>query len=399
MKNAITYTLAFTCIIFLFSYTVSAQTETQKRMENYLELKKLGYKDKAIFEDLGNANFLLEDYETALFWYERLKEISKNKELSNTYNQRYHYAIQKNGVLFNTEQQENRDWLAMIKSDYEVKGKPTKNKQLASAYRAIDAQLKDLHMVNKSEMVSVEDQKNYKAPMAITPDGNTAYFSKEVQIKPLYGIFSKKQTISKIYRADKMDGEWTNIKQVAVCPKYASAKHPTISLDGTRLFFASDMPGSFGAYDIYVANINSNGTYGAAKNLGEKVNTKQNDVFPRMLGDNTLFFASEGRNGQGGLDVYMVEVDQKKIGLAVNLGSPINSTGDDFSIEFVNQKGMGYVISNRGKNKKTIQQVAFTYDTNEKELASNKRNYNILEILNDNSKVNYSSSVYEDDLE
>ena len=196
---------------------------------------------------------------------------------------------------------------------------------------------------------------------------------------------------------DKINGKWEDIKELKVCPKYSSALHPTVSADGKRLFFASDMPGTLGKFDIYVSNIQNNGTLGIAKNLGEKVNTKKNDLYPNVVGGNTLFFASEGREGHGGLDVYMVQVDQRKVGLAVNLGSPINSAKDDFSIRFKTKDRMGYVMSNRGKNKDNIHQVAFSYKNNRINRPVDKREYEILDFLNSDLKVDYSSSAFEDE--
>ena len=203
-----------------------------------------------------------------------------------------------------------------------------------------------------------DGENEYKAPIAFTRDGATAYFSKAVYVKPLKGIFSKKELVHKVYKADKIDGQWKNIQEVVLSPKHYSALHPTISKDGKRLFFASNMPGTFGEYDIYVSTIHTDGTFGVAKNLGKKVNTKKNDLYPNFVGSNTLVFASEGHNSQGGLDVFMTQVGQSNVSLAVNLGSKINSAEDDFSIYLMKENGVGYVMSNRGKENDSIQRVA-----------------------------------------
>ena len=170
--------------------------------------------------------------------------------------------------------------------------------------------------------------------------------------------------------------------------------HPAISDDGKRLFFASNMPGSFGKYDIYTADISNDGNVGRAKNLGTKVNTKKNDLYPSFVDGNTLVFASEGREGYGGLDLYMTQVDQKKVGWATNLGSPINSPKDDFSMYLMAEKGIGYVLSNRGTNKDKIQQVAFSYsnkNSSEKPIDSN-----LAVALNNKLRIDYTTSVFED---
>ena len=130
---------------------------------------------------------------------------------------------------------------------------------------------------------------------------------------------------------ENVNGTWKNAKKVSVAPKYASAKHPAVSADGKRLFFASNMRGSYGKYDIYVAEISSNGDAGVAKNLGPKVNTKEDELYPNLHNGTLLFFASAGRKGYGGLDLYATQVTRRNLTASVNLGSHINSKKDDYS--------------------------------------------------------------------
>ncbi len=422
MKNTLTYKVAFGCIMALMCLPLSAQNdktsakssqevyEANKRLDNYQELKNLGYQDREIFEDLGNANFLLENYETALFWYNKLKDISKNGILSDSYDERCQFALANLGQQVTFNRSQNKDWLSEIQTDYQINRNESKSRQgdaVATRFKALDmSQINEqflddqLALDNSFEPLDSdppETENGYKAPITVTADGNTAYFSKAIYVKPEYGIFSKKELVHKIYRAEKRNGQWMNIQEVALCPKNYSTLHPAISEDGSRLFFASDMPGTFGKYDIYVARVNKDGSLGIAKNLGQKVNTKKNDLYPTIVGSSALFFASEGRKGYGGLDVYMAEVGQKKVGLAVNLGNPINSAEDDFSISLITEKGMGYVMSNRGKTGGAIQQVAFSYPNKEQARILAKREYNILEVLNKDLKIDYTSSVFEDE--
>ncbi|MEQ8419296.1 MAG: cell envelope biogenesis protein OmpA, partial [Arenibacter algicola] len=252
-----------------------------------------------------------------------------------------------------------------------------------------------------SEMVAdIEDKEKskfaYNAPIAITEDGRTAYFSKAVYSKPLYGVFSKKELVHRIFKANKVNGEWQNIKEVALAPKHYSAIHPTVSPDGKRLFFASNMPGTFGKYDIYVADIQNDGSFSIAKNLGEKVNTDDNDLYPKIIGGSSLVFASEGRKGLGGLDVFMVQVDHRKVGTSVNLGADINSVEDDFSILLTGKNGMGFVMSNRGESKSHPQRVAFTYSKEKRDRVLEKKQFNILESIDDKAQIHYSNTVFEE---
>ncbi len=403
----------FTCL----SYSVSAQDihrnsnpdknrQTEKRMENYRTLAAMGYDDKAIFEDLGNANFLNEDYETALFWYEKLQEKSKHNTLSASYNKRYQHAKQQMLADNSTRDSNTKDWMSMIQSDYQVNGKQMASKATDNSsdkYRNLDFnRVYDIQFVEDqllsdvdvelSESDRSEVQNRYKAPIALTPDGNVAYFSKPQYIKPAYGVFSKKELVHKIYRAEKKNGQWKNAREVAVAPKHASVMHPALSEDGKRLFFASNMPGTFGAYDIYVSTVKPDGSLGVAKNLGKKVNTKKNDLYPNIIEGNALSFASEGHRGRGGLDVYMAQVGRANVSLAINLGNEINSDGDEFAVSLASKNGTGYVMSNRGNNKTDVQKVAFSYNDN----GNGQGDYDIMEAMN-NSQIDYTSSLFEDE--
>ena len=172
--------------------------------------------------------------------------------------------------------------------------------------------------------------------------------------------------------------------------------HPAISADGKRLFFASDMPGSYGKYDIYVADIGTDGSVGIAKNLGDKVNTRKNDMYPNLVGDNLLFFASDGRDGYGGLDLYAAQVGHRKVGLAVNIGTPFNSRQDDFALNLKAEKGVAYVMSNRGDLANEAQQLVFSYADQQKNSLAQNRKHNFLELLPIDAESGYSNNVYEE---
>lgn len=215
-------------------------------------------------------------------------------------------------------------------------------------------------MINETIDGGVSSTDGYVPSMSITNDGKTAYFSKATYQKPLYGVFSKKELVHEIYRAENINGKWTNITKLEVCPQHYSAKHPSVSEDGKRLFFASNMRGSYGKYDIYVADINADGSLGVSKNLGPKVNTKEDELYPSLYNGTLLFFASEGRDGFGGLDLYATQVVQNTLTTAVNLGDHINSTSDEYAIQLSPEKKMGFVVSNRGYNN-TISQYTVAY--------------------------------------
>lgn len=421
MKNTTTYKLLFVSIIYLscnsliaqnnnVTNSISSVTELQE-VNNYQKLKNLGYSQKEIFEDLGNANFLLKKYENAAYWYKKLLELQNGKKISSSYQKRYQFALEQSMGATSTVSN-NNDWLEQIKTDYQLKREFEEKKSNLTEveifrelfYRpnlrsqSLDYLVeyeRNKAFVSESKTSIHKDTENpYEEPIAIASNGRTAYFSKALYIKPAKGIFSKKELVHKIYKTDKINGQWKNVREVVLCPKNYSTKQPAISKDGKRLFFASNMPGTFGKYDIYAADISTDGNIGQAKNLGTKVNTRKNELYPSLVDGNTLVFASEGREGYGGLDLYMTQVDHKKVGWATNLGSPINSSKDEFSMHFMAEKGIGYVLSNRGTDKNEIQQVAFSY--------SNKNNFknpddsNLAIALNNKLRIDYTTTMFED---
>jgi outer membrane protein OmpA-like peptidoglycan-associated protein len=158
----------------------------------------------------------------------------------------------------------------------------------------------------------------------------------------------------KILRA-KFDGKKiSDIRELSINnPDYTTA-HPYVTPDGKRMYFSSDRPGGYGGMDIYYVNLSSEGlTQGSAINLGEKINSAKNEIYPTYNKDqNLLFFSSDGHEGYGGLDVYVARLkNDGTVAKIENLNYPINSRYDDFS--FINDQAQtrGYFSSNRAGGK------------------------------------------------
>lgn len=130
-------------------------------------------------------------------------------------------------------------------------------------------------------------------------------------------------------------------------PEY-SVGHPSLTEDGKTLYFASDMRGGYGGVDIYRIRRDAKGNWGTAENLGPKVNTEGNEMFPFYEEKSkTLFYASNGLNGLGGLDVYYSRNRNEIFSEPKNLGAPINSPYDDFTFIIDKNLKKGYFASNR----------------------------------------------------
>jgi outer membrane protein OmpA-like peptidoglycan-associated protein len=123
--------------------------------------------------------------------------------------------------------------------------------------------------------------------------------------------------------------------------------HPSISPDGYTLYFASDMPGGKGGMDIYRTKKDSTGVWGPPENLGDLVNTAGTEVFPFIAESGLLYFSSNGHDGLGGLDIYEAKLNGGKVTKIYNMGEPVNSKDDDFGIYLMEDNKTGYISSNR----------------------------------------------------
>ena len=129
--------------------------------------------------------------------------------------------------------------------------------------------------------------------------------------------------------------------------------HPTLSSDELIIYFAAERKGGFGGNDIWVAmRDNTTEPFKHPFNLGERINTPGNEVFPFLRYDTTLYFASDGHGGMGGLDIFVSSMDTSgQWGEPRNLKYPINSIGDDFAIVFHPTDERGFISSNRGNSR------------------------------------------------
>lgn len=179
----------------------------------------------------------------------------------------------------------------------------------------------------------------HDGPISVSSDNKTIYFTRANKEERGEKFANK----LKIYVATLENKKWKNAKEFKYNSVKYSVAHPWISDDGTKLFFSSDMPGGFGKMDIYMCNREGE-TWGTPINLGNEVNSEENEVFPYFRKD-VLYFASDGLSGYGGLDIYSVfATDNWKN--PKNLKTPLNSPKDDFGIFFTDDEN-GYFSSDR----------------------------------------------------
>lgn len=189
------------------------------------------------------------------------------------------------------------------------------------------------------------DSRFNDGPLSISKDGKTIFFTRNSTDKKNQSADGSYKL--RIFQASIIQNKLFKPLDLNFNSNEFNCAHPSISADGKTLFFASDMGGGYGGMDIWYSVLGDDGVWGTPVNLGEKVNTKGNDMFPFIAADNLLYFGSDGREGLGGLDVYEVKLKDLKPGKVYNMGSPVNSPHDDFSY-FLNEDGKtGFVSSNR----------------------------------------------------
>jgi len=371
----------------------------ENAIENYERLVKEGFTDEEIYKNLGDANYLNARYKDASGWYSKLFTLdgasidadymfryantlksTKEYEASNQWMQKY-TAAKSNEVrarLYN----DNPDYLEKItemSGRYDLKNLPFNSPQsdfapsfngsqlVFSSARDSGTVTKRIHEWNNKSFLNLYganasasgdynladkfsnglNKKTHESSTAFTKDGSMVYFTRN---NSQNGGFSRdEEGVSrlKIYRARLKDGVWTDVVELPFNGDNYSCAHPTLSPNQDKLYFASDMPGTIGQSDIFVVDLNSDGSIGPAMNLGEKINTEARETFPFVTDKNVLYFSSDGRPGLGGLDVYATKLQDTENIYVVNLGKPINSEDDDFSFIINEETRKGFFASNR----------------------------------------------------
>lgn len=190
--------------------------------------------------------------------------------------------------------------------------------------------------------VLIEGELNTEADegmVSFNPDGSTMYLSKARQDP-------NQNASAEIFTSTRSGAQWSApVKLNIVADTISSFAHPAVSPDGLFLYFTSDMPGGQGGTDIWRVGLGTN-TEGTLENLGDKINTPGDEMFPYMRGDSILYFSSDGHPGMGGLDLFVARLDTAGVWHVENMKYPMNSSADDFGITFGVEES-GFFSSNR----------------------------------------------------
>ena len=151
---------------------------------------------------------------------------------------------------------------------------------------------------------------------------------------------------TQLFSTSQSRGSWSSPIKLEIVGDSIIAAHPALSPDGSVLYFVSDMMGGQGGKDIWMVDVNG-GAFGRPVNMGSVINTAGDEMFPFMRDNGELYFASNGHIGMGGFDLFEARKNEDGVWIVENMGSPMNSTADDFGISFVTGKNQGMFSSNR----------------------------------------------------
>ena len=365
--------------------------------EEYLKLVEKGKSDTYVYKQLADTYFNMFNTAEAAKWYARATETTQDAE---TY-YRYAQMLKSNGKYEDANRQmqkfasmapndqrakafkENPNYVPRLldkQKQYDVKSLDVSSDKSDFGAVLYDNQLYftsarngsrkdygwnkepflDIYKadynidgtITNPRTVSELNSKYHDGPLTMSTDGNTVYFASDSFRESSFEKDKKnhlKLGKNNLYMTSKNEGKWGKIISLPFNSKEYSTSNPSLSRDGKTLYFSSDMPGSLGGVDVWKVAVNGDGSYGTPENLGAKVNTEGNESFPFIADDNsTLFFASSGRPGLGGLDVF--QIDLSKGSEATNLGKPINTEKDDFAFTFNKVRNLGFLSSNRNGN-------------------------------------------------
>ena len=376
----------------------------------YERIAQKGFVNQEMLQSLGNAYYYNAEYKKALPWYEQLFQEGKYK-VKPEYYYRYAQTLKSVGDYTQADKmmakfveltnandtraalfEENKDYQTVIKNNsgrFQLNNASinTENSEYGTAlygdkivfagatdarkakrgvsqwtgesfYDLYEAEHFDQKLGSRKPFSSsINTQFNESTPV-FTKDGNTMYFTRNNYVNRKLGSDIENTILLKILRATKdKNGNWGNIVEVPFNSDQYNVAHPALSPDEKYLYFASDMPGSFGNSDIFRVEILGDNQYGTPENLGNIINTAGRESFPYISKDNVLYYSSDGIPGLGGLDIFAVKFNADgSTSKPVNIGMPGNSADDDFCFVFNSDSKIGFLTSNRpgGKGKDDI---------------------------------------------
>ena len=407
-----------------------------KTSEILLEVANEGHKSVELFQKLGDAYYFNNKMEDAVKWYTELMNLGEDIDSEYYFRLAQAYKYQENYPESDTWMQQFHDkrsdsekgrafkaavdYVPLIEEsgkDFDIKNMefntsvsdfgPTKfNDQLiyASAsgtgknYTWNDQPFLDLMAVSKGEGEdNYSNAKNYdeeinspyhESNAAFMSDGQLMFFTRNNYHKRNLESDDDDVVRLKLFRAELQEEDvWGEIEPVHFNSDDYSVAHPSINATGNMMIFSSDMPGSIGESDLFMVQIYSTGKLGSPVHLGDVINTERRESFPFINEKGDLYFASDGHDGLGGLDIFVVKAFEEKFANSdtlkvVNVSRPINSAQDDFGYYENFGTREGFFTSNRPNGKGDDDIYGFdTMDRCEQQVTGTVRDKKTLELL------------------
>ncbi|MCW3103815.1 MAG: hypothetical protein JWO09_2255 [Bacteroidetes bacterium] len=187
-------------------------------------------------------------------------------------------------------------------------------------------------------------------PLCINEQGNAALITSNQKDYGFVIKDPKEQQQLKLFYASSGGREWSQPQLLPFCKGPYSYCHGTFAGNGDAIIFASDQPGGFGGMDLYISE-RVNNEWSTPRNLGNKINSASNELFPFVCKNGELYFSSDRPGGAGGLDVYSMVMKDSLTAQVKPLEDPLNSASDDFGIWVDGEGASGYLSSNRNEGK------------------------------------------------
>lgn len=326
----------------------------------YQNAERYGVSDSTLYLNLGLMLAADGKYTPAVKAFERYLDYVPGDKFAKTALAGAQMAAEKRGTtryivkpakLFNSRRADYAP--QYLDGNFEQLYFTTTNEKATGSHRSEITGMKngDIWFVSKNERGEwkrpepVEGELNSEldeGAAAFSPDGQTMYLSR-ARREP------NSNTGVEIYTSQRSDAQWsTPVKLEITHDTISSYAHPAVSPSGDWLYFTSDMPGGQGGLDLWRINLKEK--HGSLENLGEWINTPGDEMFPYVRTDSVLYFASNGHAGYGGLDIFRAELTKSGGWKVENMGTPVNSASDDFGITFGPGES-GFFSSNRGDNR------------------------------------------------
>ncbi|MEO9965227.1 MAG: OmpA family protein [Reichenbachiella sp.] len=342
---------------FLLAEAYRKSNRIQEAEPYYMAAIDAGIEDESAYyyyavalkanDDVERANKVLENYlkkgqdETVVALAEReLNNLGQLPDIET----RVNYFRVKNLEALNTKYAEYSPFYSGGKLYF------TSNRHGGKIYKGTGTPFTDIYVVNTrganvdiatlEELSPIVNEPNVNlGSITMSKNGNTVIFAKGNS-----GKSSGSNEVNLFFTRFR-NGTWQTPRPLSINGQDSWDSTPSLSPDGTTLYFSSNREGGFGGLDIYTATLNRRGRWVDVRNMGEHINTPGNEIFPYVGGTGKIYFSSDGWPGFGGLDIFEATREGGHIKLE-NLGAPINSNADDFGL-FLFNPSRGFFTSNR----------------------------------------------------